>query len=62
MCVGAVPVTEGHYRSQVVPLLPRSTVYHCNGNEQTLRECAHVSTETTLDECITDDVGVVCQG
>ena len=55
-------MTEGHYRSQVVPLLPRSIVFHCDGNEQRLSECAIVSTETTPEECITDDVGVVCQG
>ena len=58
---GAIPVTEGHFNSPSLPLLPTSTVFQCNGSEDNLSMCISESDATT-SECIRGAAGVVCQG
>ena len=61
--IGSIPVTEGHFDSPSLPLLPAHTLFNCNGSEAALSECA-TETDTGQEEgeCIRDDAGVVCQG
>ena len=61
---GALVVTAGNFRSAVLPLLPRSSVFHCGGSEARLSDCYSSTTESeaALDECVREDVGVICQG
>ena len=60
-CTGAIPVTEGHFNSLTLPLLPGNTQFVCDGSESTLSECRNTSQAASDNECIRDDAGVVCQ-
>ena len=61
MYTGAIPVTEGHFNSPSLSLLPRSVVFQCHGNEESLSTCLVESNDAARD-CIRGAAGVVCQG
>ena len=44
-CTGAIPVTEGHFNSLTLSLLPGNTQFVCDGSESTLSECRNTSQE-----------------
>ena len=55
---GAIPVISGLFRDRTVAY--GISEIRCSGNEDTLLNCTHNSTESDCGR--SNDVGVVCQG
>ena len=55
-------MTEGHFGSSVLPLLPNGAVFVCDSSETSLSQCRSLSYDIADNhECIREHAGVICQ-